>query len=795
MSFSQIGKYEVVEEIGHGGMGYVYKAFDPIIERTVAIKVVSEHVIDESEMKTRFYREAKSAGRLSHPNITVVHDVGEIDGKPYIVMEYLGGADLKQLIKEERPQGLERKVDIAIQICRALQYAHDNKIVHRDIKPENIKVLENGRVKIMDFGIAKPESSDLTEQGTMLGTPSYMSPEQIRGMDVDGRCDIFSFGVVFQELLTFTKPFAGKSTTTVIYKIIHEEPEPIQLEEDPEELSQDLQMILTRCLRKNPEERYASFSDLISDLEELIVKWSLEVTGEVTSPSLRRRTGSFSQTISTTEPMDLNMEIERTIAQKRKIGWLVWTVAAALVLVVASIALKRLAKEPEPVPPLSTEEPVANPSASSGLEAVLKAKSAMLDQKAEASIANASELAADVFSSAQAAEQRAGEALDSGDYEGALAAFQEAADQFAAAIEESAQAQLESDQTVADETKDSAPPDSTEELAAALRNMQKSRRRALDMRADELSPERWAQAEREKGRAMQLAEDPEKNAAASEVYGQAAALFRKSAQHALVVQSARESALSSKVRFETAYQQLTDGSLDLTASQLDAVTQRAKTAETLLGQEKYAAAEKEFRAATTQVVDVRDSLTRSLISAAETARQEAQSMRDQALKAGVAESSEAQGLEQQAAQAMDRSAYAEAAKIYGKVASIYRDLRDRANVVVAKNETPPSDEAIRSLIGRYAQALESEDAAALKALLGLSKDEVEGWSQFFDFADDIEVTTEETSVNMNGSEATAVFAMKLSYGNSSNGQRDRRDLKHRWKLNQRDGTWTVVARE
>jgi serine/threonine protein kinase len=273
----KISKYELREVLGRGGMGVVYKAYDPLIDREVAIKVILEKALDTADTKARFIREARTAGRLSHENIMVIHDLGEIDGKTYIVMEYLPGKDLRSIIDQKDNLTLGEKLSYARQVCRGLHYAHSNMIIHRDIKPENIKVLRDGRVKIMDFGIAKPYApitdastidteQGLTRVGMRIGTPWYMSPEQVKGLRVDKRADIFSFGVVLYELLTYTKPFQGDDTT-VLYKILHEEPPPIQLEESG--LNAELQRILSRCLAKEPEQRYGDCLLLLRDLDAI----------------------------------------------------------------------------------------------------------------------------------------------------------------------------------------------------------------------------------------------------------------------------------------------------------------------------------------------------------------------------------------------------------------------------------------------------------------------------------------------------------------------------------------------
>jgi len=262
-----IGKFKIIKEIGKGGMGIVYKALDPYIDREVAIKVIIEKELGLPEVKERFHREARSAGKLSHENITIVHEVGDLDGKPYIVMEYLRGSNLSELISKKKPIELNQKISYAIQICKALKFAHANKIIHRDIKPENVMVLDGDKIKIMDFGIARPESSTLTQQGMIVGTLAYMSPEQIKGIKIDKRADIFSFGVLLYELLSYKRPFQGDNTT-IMYKIVHEEPESINLEESAP--VEDLQKILSKCLQKKPEERYPDCSNIINDLEIIL---------------------------------------------------------------------------------------------------------------------------------------------------------------------------------------------------------------------------------------------------------------------------------------------------------------------------------------------------------------------------------------------------------------------------------------------------------------------------------------------------------------------------------------------
>ncbi len=293
----QIGKYKILEEIGSGGVGVVYRAYDERMDREVAIKVLSDWALQLPEIKARFYREARTAGKLSHRNIAIIHEVDEADGRMFIAMEMLHGDDLRGVISRKDPLPFGKMLDYAIQICDGLRYAHDHGIIHRDIKPENIKVLANGAVKIIDFGIAKPDPSTaegdnsiketLTQVGVRVGTPWYMSPEQIQGTPLDRRSDIFSFGVMFYEMLTYSRPFDG-TDTTVMYKICHEEPKKAVFAES--DLSTRVQEIILQCLAKKREDRYPDCTKLQEDLVALLDKVHLPVVradGQATLVQLR----------------------------------------------------------------------------------------------------------------------------------------------------------------------------------------------------------------------------------------------------------------------------------------------------------------------------------------------------------------------------------------------------------------------------------------------------------------------------------------------------------------------------
>ncbi len=252
-------------------MGVVFLGRDPVIGRRVALKTIRANGEDDAETREfteRFLREAQAAGTLSHPNIVTIHDVGEEveTGTSFIAMEYVEGKNLKQLLKDKVSFSYDRIAEIVISVGDALDYAHRRGIVHRDVKPANIILTTDGTVKITDFGIAKMESSSLTATGQFLGTPNYMSPEQVTGEVVDGRSDLFSLGVVLYELLTKKKPFAGDNLTSISYKIVHEEYPPLQTYDAA--IPAEFNPILARALAKDPAARFQSGRDFVRALSE-----------------------------------------------------------------------------------------------------------------------------------------------------------------------------------------------------------------------------------------------------------------------------------------------------------------------------------------------------------------------------------------------------------------------------------------------------------------------------------------------------------------------------------------------
>jgi predicted Ser/Thr protein kinase len=266
-ALTKAGRYQIVSELGRGSMGVVYQAFDPVIGRTVAIKTMLTEGLGPAEFeefKARFQREAQAAGVLTHPNIVTVYDFGEDSGILFLAMEFLEGKSLQTLVEEQGILPVETIIPMYEQVCSALDHAHIHKIVHRDIKPANIMILESGLVKLTDFGIAKMMTVGMTQAGQILGTPNYMSPEQVKGRQVDGRSDIFSLGVILYELVTGEKPFGGQNITTVIYKIINENP--ISPRELDATIPLGLSYSIQKALAKSPDERYQTCRELAEDL-------------------------------------------------------------------------------------------------------------------------------------------------------------------------------------------------------------------------------------------------------------------------------------------------------------------------------------------------------------------------------------------------------------------------------------------------------------------------------------------------------------------------------------------------
>lgn len=264
---SQLGRYEVIGELGQGAMGVVYKARDPLIDREVAIKTINLGLAMEEreEYEARFYQEAKAAGRLSHPNIVTIYDVGRSGDVAYIAMEYLHGRELRDILNETPLLAIDQVLDIVAQVAQGLAYAHEHDIVHRDIKPSNVMIVRDGHAKITDFGIARMASAAVrTQTGMVLGSPKYMSPEQVLGKEIDQRSDIFSLGVMLYEMLAGQVPFIGENVNAIMYQTLNAIPA-LPGSKNPA-IPEMLDYIVAKALAKKLDERYQTASELAADL-------------------------------------------------------------------------------------------------------------------------------------------------------------------------------------------------------------------------------------------------------------------------------------------------------------------------------------------------------------------------------------------------------------------------------------------------------------------------------------------------------------------------------------------------
>ncbi len=466
-----IGRYQLFEKLGQGGMGVVYRGFDTLLQRVVAIKLISTPIEESPELRERFFREARAAGQLAHKNIITIHDLGEHEGRPYLAMEFLEGEDLQRRISRGDTLSLLQKLDLAIEVSEALDFAHRHGVVHRDIKPANIFLTTSGTVKILDFGLARLDTSELTNSNILMGTLNYMAPEQVRGERADSRSDVFSAGVVFYELLGGRKAFAGDSVASTLFKILEGAPQPLR-SIDPG-LPPGLVAIIERTLVKSREDRYQQMSDVLNDL--LIARGQLGESGgrpgsRPPSAVPRFQTRGEADVAAKSQPGDPDSNAPTMLgvptpwgqtAPQRRVRiplWVSVTVAIAIVGGAAYWLVPRATRAlpasspssapavgpaaslPPVLPPAIPEraarpaEPVVERPATSPARTADDARARMREAKAAAQAVNAATLASAAFGIAGRTEREAEALLRSRRFEDATAKFYEASGLFRSAV-------------------------------------------------------------------------------------------------------------------------------------------------------------------------------------------------------------------------------------------------------------------------------------------------------------------------------------------------------------------------
>ena len=844
----KFGKYTIINEIGRGGMGEVYKAHDPMIDRTVAIKIVSGQLEELAELKQRLYREARSAGRLSHENITIIHDVAEHEGRPYIVMEFLEGVDLKTLIEKRVDLDLAVKLGYAIQILKGLDYAHRHEVVHRDVKPENIKILPNGRIKIMDFGIAKPDRTSLTEQGVMLGTPSYIAPEQVRGEEVDARSDIFSFGILFQEMLTYRKPFTGNLTTT-IYKIVHEDPEALDTERIP--FGAELQRIIDRCLQKRREDRYASCREIIPDLTNILHECegdtdrtillttsqfevdpssSAHSSGGTTIQNLLKRGKSFFDQgeyaraeaifkiildrsprhqialdfldrirqdlhgIESSLKTSVPGEPSKSGRTRIFLGFAALTIAI-LVFVVwrfrgpgQETPLETLQDQPQ----ISIDSPPEDQALDMGPD-IDAAEKAMIEARDMAKDSGAERLAAELFNRGVLGETEARRLSQNGEAQAAIDQYREAERLYyqsqSLAETQAAKDDLAQLRTLADREGERARAArlKAESVNAATRAA------PLFQEAEKL--ERQAIAARDRG-------DSEGFIAARNAYGEAYLKFKDAENRAREVDKERARAIQARSSLASARDKIPAPDQNATRPQYARAISIEEKGKTAFARGDYQAARTAFNQARLLFEEVRENIgieqkeaARALKRRVATARTAADPDNPGYTDAALAE--------QQGDDALGQGSFREALARYDSALNGFRRAErktpppgstgpDRDN---EPSSTESLEDGIKRLTDQYSRAMIARDAGLLASLLSYSDMEKKGWDAFFESAEQIQVRAEHGIVNRGSAKGTVTIKVFLNYYNKRNSSRENRDFAMTWRLKREAGTWQIISRK
>ena len=418
MVIEKLGRYVIVEEIGQGAMGVVYKAVDPLIDRTVAIKTINLDLSKEelANFEKRFQREVQSAGKLNHPNIVTVYDVGRTEGVAYMAMEFLEGKELREILDSGVVLPIEKITHIASQVADGLGFAHEHGIVHRDVKPANVMVMKNGLVKITDFGIAQMSSASRTMSGMVMGSPKYMSPEQVVGQAVDGRSDIFSLGVVLYEMLAGKTPFAGENISAIMYQILNDEPIP------PKAFNQNIpdsiNFIVLKALAKHPDKRYQNAKEMARDLKRYKTM-DISASGEQPKPEesmerrkqLRENLGDTTQIMPSLVSPQANSS-GTTNGLTTRDGWwntqrfLLFAAIPAMIVTFAAVVVLSKTKQPASPSATSTQIVAAPPAANPVPEPTQQASPATQPVAPTATTSDSPKVASDTKNGANPADKK-----------------------------------------------------------------------------------------------------------------------------------------------------------------------------------------------------------------------------------------------------------------------------------------------------------------------------------------------------------------------------------------------------
>ena len=425
--YRRLGKYELHQLLGEGAMGIVWKAYDTVLRRYVALKLLSSSFRKTKDMQERFLREARAAGAIQHANIVTVYDLGEAEGQLYIAMELVEGRDLSDMIALRDPLALERKLDITIEVLAGLHFAHQRGVIHRDVKPSNVRVMPDGRIKIMDFGIARLQKADTTGSGAIVGTPTYMAPEQITNGAITPATDVFSTGCLLYELLSYQRPFEAESVHGVLYQVLTTEPRPLRTVAPS--IPAALERVVAKAMNKVPHERYESAGQMMSTLQQIRAALS-GADGEATQP-LGRWT-----------PLPRPILKLITHASMRARLAVLAALAAVVVLLLYAPAQQSgdqpSAAVPTPTPPLGRAPvpPQPNPNAAPVSLAVSSRRDSALAARDRAIAAGAQKNSVPSLMLAQSILETSDRALQRGDQSLALRGYVESAQRYARAREE-----------------------------------------------------------------------------------------------------------------------------------------------------------------------------------------------------------------------------------------------------------------------------------------------------------------------------------------------------------------------